>query len=803
MDARTVADVERWESRAFGGGYDGLHDLADREVSSAVVAGGSYLFMVRGRVVGVFDYTDPPAGEPSVEPAPIDRFADADGTAYEAPHDALALLFAMVASGGERRGRYYSQNTPIEEVDRTLQDGGFTGYLELSENVLSGDYYLVYHGGRRRSVAFVGQSDRLKTDEEAFDRASDEVGIYEVNAVGLSTVEIPGSSGPSGSAVVSDTGVSSDPGTGGDESDGTGETSEYDETDYPDHPGEVDATDEGEEPRSPDAGGSGAVTGVETPERDPSDDAPGTAKADDTSAGRPEMDLDAAMRPDGIDDRTESADPTDPAEADPASPFGESSDTDDENEPSEEGEEPDTAGASDETSEPSGLDEDELTDALAGDSSDDAGGDDSERLETGADDGAAVESEEAAVESAVSTVVDDETTAPDDDPSGPAGGATPADGEVTAAAESELDEEGGSDAEGDGSDPEGGSVRPTLEAGTGSTLTSDTDGAESARVVPSVDPARTARAEEPPERANPGRKVIDGETVVGLRSELSDRESRIEELRERLSAVEAERDELAERVDRLEERLAESGTAPLENTREVSPAEALSGTSILFRHRSKTGPTLEAAHEGNADREALAENLLLEPHPTFDTEGVAVSGLTFEAFVEGSQAYRFLRWLVGEFPFEVRETESVASLGPLYEALPTLDRVEFDATVALDGADRETARFDLVGRDRRGNPLLVAHLEDDRAPTDGSAMEAFVTEATAAAESHDALAAAFAVTASYFEPAALTTAEEATGGSLLSRSKRKSFVKTSRKGGYHLCLVEDREESFYLTVPDL
>jgi transcription elongation GreA/GreB family factor len=304
--------------------------------------------------------------------------------------------------------------------------------------------------------------------------------------------------------------------------------------------------------------------------------------------------------------------------------------------------------------------------------------------------------------------------------------------------------------------------------------------------------------------------MIDGETVAGLRSELSAREARIEELRDRLESAEAareelesERDRLRERVSELERRLEESGAAPAEDRRELPPAEALSGTSILVRYRSKGEPTLADVHDGRAKRDALAGNLTLEPHPSFDTEGVSVGGRTYDAFIEGTRGYGFLRWLVGEFPYEIRDTESTAALKPLWDALPALDRAEFDAAVTIEAADRETARFDLVGRDRRGNPLLVALLESDRAPTDAGTMSEFLRDATAAAESHESLVGAFAVTASYFEPEALETAQQATGGSLLSRSKRRSFVKTSRKGGYHLCLVEDRQESFYLSEPDL
>jgi hypothetical protein len=719
MDARTVAHVEGWDSRPFDGGYDGLRSLADREFTGCVVSGNTYLFMVRGRVVGVFDYTEPPTGEPSVEPADVERFEGAGGTAYEAPEPALALLYAMVATGGETRGRYYSKNTPLEEVDSTLRDGGFTGYLELSENVLSGDYYLVYHGGRRRSVAFVGQSRRIKGDDEAFDLASEEVGIYEVTAVELSTVEIPGSSG-GGDDTTAVGAAGSDPPGG----DGGADPTTTDDDPGQDHGlgGALDASGgdaaDTPAPESPGTDRDGSTGSAST-------GSASTGSTDATGAGgtpgddRPEIDLDAAMNPrDAEGGRQEGGegapeDGSDGAVTDPTDAGG-----------------PSPPGGS--TADRDPLEEDaESTDAIG---------------------------------SGAAGTVDLDGIAGTDDP-----------------------EEGAADSASRGATGEDGDVR----------------------VVPSVDPERTARAASARGDESEERPVGDGETVAGLRSELSARESRIEELRERLETVAAERDELASereelarRVSRLEERLAESGAAPLDSEG-MAPAEVLSGTDILVRYRSKAAPTLAEAHDGEADREDLADNLLLEPHTTFDAEGVSVAGRTFEAFLEGTQGVGFLRWLAGELTFELRDTGNVGSMRALYDALPSLDRVEFDAAVALEGGDRETVRFDLVGRDRRGEPLFVALLEDDRVPTTDTTMGEFLRNATAAAESHESLVAAFAVTSSYFEPEALETAEEATGGSLLSRNKRRSFVQTSRKGGYHLCLVEDREKSFYLSVPEL
>ncbi|QLG47377.1 DUF7527 domain-containing protein [Natrinema halophilum] len=178
MDSRTHERVEEWDSRPFSGGFDGLSDLAATEFSGAVSAAGTWLFMLNGRVVGVFD-------------GDIEDFETASGTRYDAPHPSLPLLCVMEERGGDTRANYYTNETPIQEVDETLQNGSFTGYVELSENVLSGDYYAVYYGGRRMAAAYIGNAERLLTGDEAFDRAADEVGIYEVVDVDIDVTDVP------------------------------------------------------------------------------------------------------------------------------------------------------------------------------------------------------------------------------------------------------------------------------------------------------------------------------------------------------------------------------------------------------------------------------------------------------------------------------------------------------------------------------------------------------------------------------------------------------------------------------------
>jgi len=134
-----------------------------------------------------------------------------------------------------------------------------------------------------------------------------------------------------------------------------------------------------------------------------------------------------------------------------------------------------------------------------------------------------------------------------------------------------------------------------------------------------------------------------------------------------------------------------------------------------------------------------------------------------------------------------------------------VDRAELDGTVEVETEEETVSRsFDVVLRDRMGEPLVVAELNAEREPVTGDEMQALVDATTDVREGTDDLSAAMYVTASFFEPPALeTAAEETGGGGFLSRSDKESYVKVGRKDGYHLCLVEDRNDAFHLTVPEL
>jgi hypothetical protein len=238
----------------------------------------------------------------------------------------------------------------------------------------------------------------------------------------------------------------------------------------------------------------------------------------------------------------------------------------------------------------------------------------------------------------------------------------------------------------------------------------------------------------------------------------------------------------------------------------LSPIEALSKTNLFIRSRNRGEATLEDARDGdeNADPEAVAGNLRIEYHTDFEDEGATVDGEPFEAWLRSSETYTFVEWLLTELFFEIQSTGAIEELEPLYNALPEIDRVGFEETIAVgDGEEGRDVDFNIVARDKKGNPVVVVAFDRQRDPTRAAAIEPLVTDASDVCEKHDSLVAAVAITSSYFESDARTAVEEATSTSLLSRSKYRSHVKLSRASGYHLCLAEFRDGSFNLTHPEL
>jgi len=838
MDAERVEDVTDWDGQPFDDGFAGLRALADRGFSGAIDGNGGRLFMLNGRVVAVAD-------------GDLDDFADASGTAHEAPHPSLALLYAMRAQGGELKTKYYTEDTPISGADRTLRSGGFTGYLRLSEDVLSGDYYLTYYGGESMSVAFVGSARRLKTGDEAFELADDEVGIYGVYEVDLDVRDVPGAAehpdAAGGTAADAGATTADAPGAGGgsdaaeptgpadpaggvsiggdDPTAGIDPSPDTDPDPGPDPnpepdpdpattdgavPSEIDIdlspgsdSDSDSDPDLDPGAEAGPDAGVGTapdagPETD-SDPAVDPAAPDPDVDPEPDPELDSNSAPDSgpNPEPTPSSGPAS-GNATPTSP--DAADPDAQPEPTpDHGDGAAGAGGPAGAAGPAGAGDPGAT----GDHGGSAGPGGSAPADPGDAAGGGPDefSREAEWRESATIPALDPAESGTDPGEGPSAG-----GDAAAAGPDPAPDSGPDPASGSGSPPERGSAAEARSAsGSASGSAADREDArESAAERPAVQrnelQRRVARLEEALSETEERREALAAE-----RDELAAERDRA---RERADELESRVGELEAEVERLEGRLREARARLPDGEQSLSPAEALSGTNLFVRYDSQGGATLERAHDGAVDRQAVDENLRLEHHTAFDESEVTVDGRPYREFLHDSIQYGFAEWVVTELLYEIRATGNRSALRDLYDAIPAIDRAEIDGEISVRRREageehREQRAFDLVLRDRMGNPLFVADLNDSRDPTAQGSLESLVGDGRDVAETSDSFAGAFAVTASYFEPGALEAAADATGGGLLSRGTKKSYVKLSRKRGFHLCLVEAREGEFHLNVPEL
>ncbi len=846
MHTRTVEQVRSWDSRPFDGGLDALSTLSDEGHTGAVVAADTWLFMLNGRVIGLFEGS-------------MDDF-EATGTVYATGHDSLPLLFSMQERDGRTRAKYFTEDTRLTEVDTTLADANFTGYVELSENVLSGDYYLVYYGGERRSAAFIGQSERVETGDAAFEKAIDEVGLYEVKDVSMSITEIPTPEpDQSAEAVTTSTGdatEASDPREKSHEPTSS-DTPAAADSQAPDKP-QAGSTEEpspaeaepatnhidsvAETEASPTADDQTVPTEA-APEKSDTPDTMGTQTGTPESESTEVADSEPAAEPEPTADPDPAAEQragSSPPTTESATPAGTKAQKKATDAPRE-AKEAEREGAT----EP----QREASEAQRGTTKANDEGGDSTPSVTDRRSGTQTRdtttnstANRSSVESASTSTAESARTA------------EPRSDAETEASDSDLDQmfraeaewrqtraipaldpdETASvdeDASGDSRESKSAATATgtTTDAGTESTAARSEEKPRSERSGSIVradeierdrSQAATSQSTEDDGRAAAKQKLESAietrdERIDTLESRLaeaedtrSELETQLETERERRAELEAdletmrsERDQLAARVEELE--AAEPAVTGGTRESEMRPAEALSGTNLFVRYGSKSEPTLEAI-EGEADPEAINRNLSLEHHTQFEADAVTVEDKPFREFLESTGAFRFADWVLRELPYELLETGNRQSLADLFEAISEIDRVEFDGSVTTDAESGDDSRFSLVMRDRMGNPLIVGEYTDRRNPVEGSELQALLDGGKAVADSSEHLAGAFYVTSSFFEPAALETAENAaSSGGLFSRQEKASYVTPESGEGFHLGLIEDRSGAFHVTVPKL
>jgi regulator of replication initiation timing len=789
MDSHTRERVEDWDDIPCAAGLEGFRDLADKEFSGVVTGTGVWAFVLNGRIVGLDGGT-----LEDLEGTPL--------TAYRAPDPALPLLFAMQAQGGETQAEYYTNDTPIGEAKRTLSDGSFTGYIELSENVLSGDYYVCFYGGRALPIAFIGSSERLLSGDEAFERANDEVGIYEVKAVDVEVTEIPApddESEPSASSVATDASTEDD-----------GEDDDTTEEFQPDEPAseETGATPSEAMSQTDDADGLDAedgtteieVSGGET------DDSGVTSSPDRGSTSAPETTEAQPTEPRDHAATRDSDDTQEPTARDSPSETGRSSPRRQEGRERESG-----ASRTHQTNT-----QDRTQKRAASTGTDQPSGDDPR-----------FEREAEWRETRQIPSIDPDRSEAADEPravsgAGEAGSSSPTKASRSADSpgsgrrdRTQREGSGGRREDADRTGGHGEESTPRADNSGGTRRRSPAEGTiekpleqDMLEREDEIDQLqqRVSDLESKRESLQAERDTLEREN--GRLEEENERlQNRVGELEDEVSELESQIEELEAAVDSGSARKADSAVASSDASRDMSPAQALSATNLFLRYDSKGQATLEDVHASDADAEALNANLRLEHHTNFDATSVTVDGTPYAQFLEASIHYEFVEWLLREFPFEIRETGNAGAMDRLYDAIPKIDRVEcmgrVDIAAAEDADEGGRREFDIVARDRMGDPLIIANLNDSLDAATENMMVNLQESATAVKEAADDLAAGFMVTTSFFDSGALEVAAEATSGSLLSRDSRKSFVKLSRKRGYHLCLVETREGNFHVNVPEL
>ena len=836
MSTRVVDRVEDWDKRSFTGGYRKLHELADSEFSGVVRAGGAELYMTKGVAVGV-------------RQGDIEDFEDGQGTVYESPSPALPLLTIMQEEGdGNARDQFYTEKTAISEVDSTLADGGFTGYIELSENVLSGDYYLVYQAGRSMSVGFVGESSRLIDGDEAFETADDEVGIYKVHAVDFEPIEIPEADEPAGTTGGSgrDTGTEptaaaggpATPAAGASDDEPTGGDATASQSTQQDSRGTTDRQQAG---RATDTMGAASDTATQASEAESGQQETGQERGQQDAERGGAQQADQGRDRQGNRSRNQQTSQQRNQQADQGH-----------GQQASQGERQQGAGRED-NQEP-GRTESARSEQATPRTEPQEPTPDSREPATGSRERATGPSQGTRTDTGTQRRTEQQS----DWDQEAARGRAPAEGGRSSGVDEGLDLEQRAipSLDPDRTSESEGSARDSLERSRGGSQSSQGGQPQQAEPEPRQSeqgaPAAHDRASagaggrqrepaqpqeqttQPQETQQPtGRKqqetanqpAVDPERIESPEDDLDEAEAEInrledelasatterDELREQLESVQAERDELQQEVDRLNEelgRLEEELGAATDAERRITSEEALSGTDIFVRYHSKGDATLEKAHGGSTRKEEVNDNLRLEKHTQFDADSVAVGGQSYAEYLEQTVEYQFVEWLVRELLFEIRETGHQKELKDLYDVLPAVDRAELagvvDVVYTADGQEtRSQEGFDIILRDRMGNPLLVANLNDSREAATEMMMEDLITAAERVGQSSEQFAGALLVTRSFFDPGALEVAEEATQGGLLSRDKRTSFVNLSRKRGYHLCLVEARNENFHLAVPEL
>lgn len=108
---------------------------------------------------------------------------------YHASNPAEPYLLAVHGNGSER-ATLYTEDKSLDEAVRELEDASFTGYVELSERVVTGDYYAVFHRGSADFLGVTTESNPPLAGPDAREEMLEQVGLYSVNRAWIDPVDL-------------------------------------------------------------------------------------------------------------------------------------------------------------------------------------------------------------------------------------------------------------------------------------------------------------------------------------------------------------------------------------------------------------------------------------------------------------------------------------------------------------------------------------------------------------------------------------------------------------------------------------
>lgn len=114
-----------------------------------------------------------------IKPSKIndDIFTDIDSIDLYIPDiKELVLVIGLESLGYSKLKSFYTEDTSIEEIDNKLQDSEFDGYIEISENTISGKHYSMYNNGSRSNLTI--KDSEYITGEKSHERALSYAGLY-------------------------------------------------------------------------------------------------------------------------------------------------------------------------------------------------------------------------------------------------------------------------------------------------------------------------------------------------------------------------------------------------------------------------------------------------------------------------------------------------------------------------------------------------------------------------------------------------------------------------------------------------